>query len=213
MRFSKTGKAKYISHLDLMATMRRSLTRAGVRLQYSEGFNPHPYMSVALPLPIGCGSVCELMDIGVMGGLQPDGLADIINAALPEGLEILEVYLPLRKFNGISWIEIDGVLYYDNEPPSDAVERLNERFDAESIVISKKTKSGVIDIDIVPHIQGVRFSSNGEITMKAVVSAQNPTINADNLISSLGDGYTELVPDFSLFTRVEVFDVNMCAFR
>ena len=66
--YSKTGKAKYISHLDLMATMRRALLRAGIELKYSEGFNPHPYMSVALPLPVGCSSICELIDIGITLG-------------------------------------------------------------------------------------------------------------------------------------------------
>ena len=62
MRFSKTGRAIYISHLDLMATMQRAFSRAGSRLQYSEGFNPRPQISIALPLSVGTASLCELMD-------------------------------------------------------------------------------------------------------------------------------------------------------
>ena len=62
LRFEKTGRAIYISHLDLMATMQRAFSRAGFRLQYSEGFNPHPLISILLPLSVGTASVCELMD-------------------------------------------------------------------------------------------------------------------------------------------------------
>ena len=62
LRFEKTGRAVYISHLDLMATMQRAFSRAGYRLQYSEGFNPHPLISILLPLSVGTASVCELMD-------------------------------------------------------------------------------------------------------------------------------------------------------
>ena len=42
LRFEKTGRAVYISHLDLMHTMQRAFNRAGYHLKYSEGFNPHP---------------------------------------------------------------------------------------------------------------------------------------------------------------------------
>ena len=62
MRFSNTGRAVYISHLDLMRTITRAFLRAECRLKYSEGFNPHPNISIALPLSVGCESVCEIMD-------------------------------------------------------------------------------------------------------------------------------------------------------
>jgi radical SAM-linked protein len=62
LRFRKEGRAQYISHLDQMHTMQRIYIRAGVRIRHTEGFNPHPYMSFLLPLPVGCESGCELMD-------------------------------------------------------------------------------------------------------------------------------------------------------
>ena len=48
LRFRKTGRAVYISHLDLMVTMQRAFSRAGCALKYSEGYNPHPLISIAL---------------------------------------------------------------------------------------------------------------------------------------------------------------------
>ena len=62
LRFEKTDRAIYISHLDLMRTMQRAFNRAGYALKYSEGFNPRPQISIALPLSVGMGSVCEIMD-------------------------------------------------------------------------------------------------------------------------------------------------------
>ena len=213
LRFSKTGKAKYISHLDLMATMQRALLRAGVELSYSEGFNPHPYMSAALPLPVGCGSVCELMDIGASGEFSPEALPADITAALPEGLQVLDVYVPKRKFSGIVWLELKGALYYDYGTPPGAAERLTERFRADSIIISKKTKRGVSDIDIAPLIRNPEFAKNDELTMTIKVSAQNPTINPENLINALDGEYGALKPDFTLFMRTEIFDEDMNVFR
>ena len=141
LRFSKTGKAKYISHLDLMATMCRALLRSGIKLKYSEGYNPHPYMSFALPLSVGDASMCELLDFGITDELSPEDLPAVISAALPEGLEILEAYTPQRKFSGIAWVALAGEMHYDVTPPGVA-ERLMERLNSNSIMIAKKTKGG-----------------------------------------------------------------------
>jgi len=213
LRFSKTGKAKYISHLDLMATMRRTLLRAGIGLAYSEGFNPHPYISIALPLPVGTGSICELMDIGLAVDLLPDGLPEIINEFLPEGLKVLEVYSPEAKLSSVAWIDISGLLYYDAGAPRNAAEKLTERFAENHIVISKKTKRGISDIDISPFIRDVCFTHHSEVIMSARISAQNPTITPENLMSSLIDDHKALIPDFYDFTRTQVLDKDMNVFR
>jgi len=212
--YCKTGKAKYISHLDFMATMRRALLRAGLELKYSEGFNPHPYMSVALPLPVGNSSTCELMDIGIALDKLPDGLPNLINGFLPEGLNIMEVYNSERKFSNISWVQISGLLYYDAGELSDAVTGLTDIFSKESMVVSKKTKRGVSDIDIAPFIREVCFTNEGKrIEMSALISAQNPSISPENLMSVIQDGSETLVPDFYDFTRTAIFDKDMILFR
>lgn len=213
LRYSKTGRAKYISHLDLMATMRRAFLRAGLELKYSEGFNPHPYISVALPLPVGCASVCELMDFELADARRADDIPALVSSVLPEGLEVLEAYVPERKFSGISWAELCGKLFYDAGTSSCTAKRLKERFAAESIVVSKKTKSGMADIDIAPFIRDVDFHSGSVITMKVRISAQNPSISPSMLISSLDFDGVSIAPDFAAFTRMEVFDSDMNIFK
>jgi uncharacterized protein (DUF2344 family) len=63
--FSKTGDAKYISHLDLMRCMMRAVSRAGIPISYTEGFNPRPYMNFAMPLSLGIEGLREILDIRV----------------------------------------------------------------------------------------------------------------------------------------------------
>ena len=213
LRYSKTGKAKYMSHLELMSTMQRALIRAGIKLRYSQGFNPHPYISVALPLPIGCGSVSELMDFGTVDGLQPDGIIELMSNALPEGLCVIDAYVPERKFSEIAWIDMSIEMLYDSEVPSDALVRLTERFNAQSIIVEKKTKSGISKIDIAPHIKDVEFRFDAEMTMSVKVSAQNPTINALNLMSAIGEEHGISGPDCVFPTRLEMFDRDMGVFR
>jgi radical SAM-linked protein len=97
--FTKTGRAKFLSHLDLMRTFQRAFLRADIRLRHTEGFNPHPVMSFALPLSVGTESSCELLDFQLDGDSEPDGLPDRLGRALPEGIGVLEVYEPMRKFS------------------------------------------------------------------------------------------------------------------
>jgi len=211
--FSKTGSAKFISHLDLMSTLARALRRAGVRLSYSEGFNPHPYLSVALPLSVGCGSLCELVDIGVEDELNPDGLPEIINPALPDGLNILDAYLPQRKFIDIKWIGLSVSFHYDNGTPVGAAKKLEERFAADIINVTKKSKKGICTINIAQFIRDVAFTGSDVVNFSVKVSAQEPSINPKDLIAAFDGDYSRLAPDHSSFTRTEVYDRDMSVFR
>ena len=87
--FSKTGDSAYISHLDLMRTMQRGFLRAGYKLKYSEGFNPHAQISIALPLSVGTGSLCELMDFRLEDESDLSELPEKLTAVLPEGIAAL----------------------------------------------------------------------------------------------------------------------------
>ena len=69
--FAKTGRARYISHLDLMRTFQRAFARAGIPIKHTEGFHPHPFVSIALPLSVGYSSECEILEFGLLEGTSP----------------------------------------------------------------------------------------------------------------------------------------------
>jgi len=92
IRFSRGEEIKYISHLDLMRLWQRVLNRAGVALAYSEGFNPHPRLSLAAPLALGVTSEAELMDIVLTKWSSPHAFTSAVSRQLPRGVEIHQVY-------------------------------------------------------------------------------------------------------------------------
>jgi len=208
-RYQKTGKAKYISHLDLMSTMQRAFLRAGIKLQYSGGFNPHPYMSAALPLPVGCESLCELMDVGI----DSNDLPDEKDYLLPEGLKITEAYIPTRKFNDIKWIGISCRLHYFDRSSDMTADTIIDLFNKTSLVIQKKTKSGTSTIDIAPFIRDVKINNGDAVDMTAKISAQNPTVNQNDILTVLSSGGNILTPDDIEVKRIDIYDADMLLFK
>ena len=92
IRFCRGQEVKFISHLDILRLWQRAFHRAEIPLAYSEGFNPHPRISLAVPLPIGVTSEAELMDIFCARRVSPHVFTTAVSPQLPPGIEILQVY-------------------------------------------------------------------------------------------------------------------------
>lgn len=214
LRFSKTGRAVYISHLDLMQTMQRGFARAGYALKYSEGFNPHPQISIALPLSVGAASVCELMDFRLKEDVDLAALPQRLTAALPEGIEVTASYEAEVKCANIKWLQIEGLFEYDERPYAAMAQALTDFYAQDSITITKKTKRGMGETDIRPAIRCIAFTAAEEgVSVSAVISAQEPTLNPELLNEALRQLRPEIAPDFAKFTRIETFDSEMRVFR
>jgi radical SAM-linked protein len=91
VRFSRGQELKFISHLDLMRLWQRALHRAGVALAYSEGYTPHPRISLAAPLALGVTSEAELMDVYCTRWVSPHVFGSVVGKELPAGVKILQV--------------------------------------------------------------------------------------------------------------------------
>ena len=92
IRFSRGEEIKFISHLDIMRLWQRALHRAEIPLAYTEGFSPHPRISLAAPLPVGVTSQAELVDIFCTKWVSPHLFTTAVSRQLPPGIEILQVY-------------------------------------------------------------------------------------------------------------------------
>jgi radical SAM-linked protein len=90
VRFCRGEELKFISHLDIIRLWLRAMRRAGIPLEYSEGFSPHPRISLAVPLSVGVTADNELMDISVTKVVSPHWFVDTVNRQLPDGLKVLE---------------------------------------------------------------------------------------------------------------------------
>lgn len=214
LRFEKTGRAVYISHLDLMHTMQRAFSRAGYALKYSEGFNPHPQISIALPLSVGAASLCEIMDFRLKTDVDLTELPQRLTAALPEGIRVTEAYEQTRKVAELKWLRIRGIFEYDDRAPEEMAAALRDFYAGDSIVITKKTKRGMGETDIRPAVREIAFTpGDGEVTLSALISAQEPTLNPELLADALRQLRPEIAPDFARFTRLETYDADMRIYR
>lgn len=214
LRFEKTGRAVYISHLDLMHTMQRVFSRAGYELKYSEGFNPHPQISIALPLSVGVASFCEIMDFRLKGEADLREMPARLTAVMPEGLRVTDCYEQVNKTALLKFLEIRGEFEYDDRPLDDMAEELNRFFSQQMIVIEKKTKRGQGQSDIRPAIREICFCAGEEaVELRAVISAQEPTLNPALLADALRQLRPEIAPDFARFMRIENYLENMEIFR
>ncbi len=145
--FEKRGRVKYISHLDLNRCMLRAVRRSGLPAWYTEGFHPHMYLMFPLALSLGAESTCEVMDIRLTEEVPPEEILDRLNPALPEGLRAYEVREPQNVTQDIAAAEYEVTLSGEN------LVDFWERFYAqEEILVEKKTKKGMKEIDIKPLI-------------------------------------------------------------
>ncbi len=140
LRFSKTGRLKYISHLDINRAMSRALKRAQIPLWYTEGFNPHPYMSFSLPLSLGVESLCESVDLRIIGDITNDEIKNRLNNVLPQDIKIVDAYDDFRDNSEI--VYSDYVYKFEFKDNEAAFEKIKNVLSSDEIIALKKGKQG-----------------------------------------------------------------------
>ena len=213
--FEKKGNAIWISHLDLMRVFQRSFKRAGLPLTHSQGYNPRPSVSIALPLSVGVESACELLDFELDGyEVSCEEMRDRLNETLVSGVKVLEVYEEARKLKHLAYLDCVVTLEYDNGAP--AADAVAELFHRETLFVEKKSKAnGIQDQDILPMIRSlnVEQTDSQTLTISARVCCQNPTLNPMQMVAAIERHAPELKPDFAKCCRVEVYDTEENIFR
>lgn len=140
LRFSKTGQAKYISHLDTNRVFSRAFARAKTNLWYTQGFNPRPYMSFSLPLSLGVESFCENVDIRIIDDLTYEEIKVRVNDALPLGIRIVDVYDDFMDCHDIAYS--DYVYKFEFKDNELALEKIKAVLESDAIMAQKKAKQG-----------------------------------------------------------------------
>ena len=140
LRFSKTGRCKYISHLDINRCMARAFSRAEIPLWFTEGFNPHPYMSFSLPLSLGVESLCESVDLRIIGDITNDEIKNRLNNVLPQDIKIVDVYDDFRDNSEI--VYSDYVYKFEFKDNEAAFEKIKNVLSSDEIIALKKGKQG-----------------------------------------------------------------------
>lgn len=187
--FEKSGRAKYISHLDLNRCMLRIFRRSKLPVWYTEGFNPHPYYSFALALSLGFESDCEIMDFNITNDSMPLGeIKDRLNAVMPEGMRIISVAEQVKKITAITKAEYSFSLV--SEDISEVYNALMELLAEPEILIEKKTKKGIKTVNIMPDLEIVSYElkeNSIDMIIRLPAGTQmnyNPTLFIETLKNS-----------------------------
>lgn len=213
--FTKEAQASYISHLDTMRTFQRVFPRAELHLKHSNGFHPHPIISIVLPLPVGQSSDCELLDFETVEETDGTGIAEKLNTGLPAGLRVRECYPVTRPVREFTLLRARLELLYDDGIPDGAADALRALFARQTLMIEKRTKhKDLVQIDIAPLLREITLTEQGgSIFADAVVAAQNPGLNPAYLAQAIERELPAFKPDFVRVRRTEIYDAEGNIFR
>ncbi len=210
LKLTKCGILKYFSHLDWQNTFLKSLSRSGLNMAFSYGFNPTMRVSMGVALPLFSESICELVDIDIWDDLTPDEVKLKLEKVLPSGCEIVEINKIDRSLKSIDntaqWAEYKVEIFnkdlYDFET---LCYNTNKVLTSHEIFIEKKNKKGLLKkTDIKNSIKSYRFE-NGclFIILKTGQGSEIPAVRADVVMQLIA-------PDVQFnITRIAFFDENM----
>ena len=214
--FEKTGNAVWISHLDLMRLFQRAFKRAGLSLTHTQGFNPRPSVSIALPMSVGVESCCELLDFDLEGEKVSNGeILRRLNENLTGGVKILDVYDSGGKIKNLLYLDCVLSLEYDASIPEAGIDRLKAFFAREEVIVEKRTKNGPKPENIIPMIRKLEITAVDEhvVQIQARVCCQNPSLNPMQLAAAIELYLPELKADFVTCRRLEIYDAGEAVFR
>lgn len=214
--FEKTGNAVWISHLDLMRLFQRAFKRAGLPLTHTQGFNPRPSVSIALPLSVGIESTCELLDFDLDGReVACEEIRDRLNHVLVPGIRVLDVYNEAAKIRHLAYIDCVLALEYDHGVPESAEGEIKNLFSVPELLVEKKSKNGTAEQNIIPMIRSLNVCRKDMQTLllNARICCQNPSLNPMQLHAAVLRYLPNLTPDHVTCRRTEIYDTENKIFR
>ena len=193
MYFKKTGSAIYTSHLDLVRCFERCMRRADIPFWFTEGFNPRPFMSFALPLSLGVTGLREVVDIRLTENMPFDEVIARLNRVLPEGLRMLGAVEPKKKVTDIASSAYEITMIPGDISADELAEKLEGFLSQDSIVTQKKNKKKkLVEVELKPYIRSYGLkSADGAVVLDIVLASGtsencNPTLVLEEFRSRAG---------------------------
>lgn len=159
--FYKHNEVRFVSHLDMQRLFQRAFRRAGLPLSYSKGFNPHPLLSFATALSVCYTSECEYFDVFLDEKIDADEFRSRVNAVLPEGVAVTKAVDAGEMKTSLTTLmrsaDYFARLDFDREVTSDELENALASLLTGEIIVEKKTKGGMKDVDIRPLLISVNL--------------------------------------------------------
>ena len=221
LKFKKIGSLQYISHLDLVRTMSKIITRAKLPLWYTEGFNPKPKMIFAAPLSIGTESVCEFMDLRLIDDIPPDEAKARLNANMTDEMQVIDAYYTEDKLTELKWLAYSIDITTDNAS-AELAAQCGEYLLGDKVTVTKKAKpwEEAPVVDIRPLIKDIKAElRDGAIHIDALLSADASSfLNPEYVIKALRTecgilSNPDLTKEYYTIMRTRAYKGDMTEFR
>lgn len=208
--YKKTGRMKFVSHLDMNRYVLRLVKLAELPIWFTEGFNPHAHITFALPLSLGFESEYEAVDMKIIDDdFSNEQVKDALNKSAAVGIEIIKVCEPKNKACDIAFASYKLIFDCEESKLNDFKQFLK----SEEINVSKKTKKGKINIiNIAPKIKDLSFTQSAdEIVMNIILPAGGTeNLNPMLLLTAFETATnTKLTPAAMVRTMLYTADMEM----
>ena len=214
-KFTKEENIKFISHLDVLKTIQKNIRRAGLPVEFSQGFNPHMNTSIAQPLSVGVYSSGEYMDMVLITEMDEQEIVDKLNATAPSGIKYISAlaipYTPGEKKVPQAMALIDAARYTIKIKYSDASkleEEMNNLLEVNEWNTVKKSKKGEKEVNIRAFVKEFSFWIKDEaLVLNVVISTgSREHLSADLLVKYIQEKTSNALKDsFVSIKREEMY--------
>lgn len=210
--FTKEFECKYISHLDLNRCMLRAVRRAELPIWYTEGFNPHPFVTFPLPISLGIDAKRECMDIRIVDDSYViNQIPERMNKYLPSGIQVFSATYPELDPKYICYAKYSASVSSDGVADSELKKKILSLCELDSVIIQKKSKAGMKDVDVLPYIKAMDFDDSESCSFEVILPAGNTKNVALPLIIKAVENYLSLELNYTI-VKLDMFTEEMKPF-
>jgi radical SAM-linked protein len=192
IRYAKRGRMRFASHRDIARAMERGVRRAGLPVAYSAGFSPHPRISYPGGAPTGAASEAEYLEIALTGARAPAEVRDRLHAALPDGIDVLEVTEIGAGLGGLRLDCSEWQVILPGVAPAAAAQAVREFLAAASAEVERLTSKGIRRLDARAAVitmeldrRAMAVQDAGCAILRMVVRQMIPAVRPDDILAAL----------------------------
>ena len=201
VKFKKINNAVYMSHIDMQTVINRTIKRAGLRPEYSQGFNPHALLKLSVPIPLGYASVAEYFTLEIKDVSAQEFLEKTKNTA-PQGIEFIEAWDTAVKPN-LTGKTIGATYKIDYKNIASIEEKLNDIIENKQFFIEKKTKKDVEIKEVSELIYGLNYTEN---TLFVTLAAGEKTLRIDKFIEFINKNFELEISSVDALKIAQIID-------
>ncbi len=191
IRYAKRGRMRFASHRDIARAVERGVRRAGLPVAFSAGFTPHPKISYQGGAPTGAASEAEYLEIALTARLDPDLVRARLDAALPDGIDVIEATdladVPAPQLEASVWqVELPGV------QPQDAQAAVAAFLACAHADVDRLTSKGVRRLDARAAVASLELQQRatgsdeaGCAILRMVVRHMTPAVRPEDILAAL----------------------------